>query len=68
MLITGSFDRENQKQRQERAERNKMQTAEKLNDRIKHFIKNVDDSIILKGSQKNKIKRELFKDLLIKLK
>lgn len=62
MYIPHGFDEANA-DRRKRLNNNALQSAEKLNNRIKHFIKNINDNCSLTQGQKNKIKETLLKDL-----
>ena len=62
MMISGSFDQAN-KERRKRINNTALQTAEKLNKRMHHFLNDVNSNYSLTNEQKNKIRKLLLKDL-----
>jgi len=61
-MISSEFD-ESQKKRRRRIFNQNLKTAEKLNIRIKHFLKNVNENYSLTEGQKNEIKINIIKNL-----
>ncbi len=62
MIMAHGFDESNA-ERRERVLRNTLQTAGQLNNRIKHFLKNVDRNYSLTEGYKNVIKKKLRENL-----
>lgn len=62
MHIPWRFDLSMEKDREFKKQQ-AIKTAEKLNDRILHFLKNIDKISYLKDSDKTEIKHRLLKNL-----
>jgi len=62
MIIPQDFDLSN-RDRRDLIFKQSLQTAEKMNARIKHFFKNIDDNPSLSQTRKNEIKSKTLKDV-----
>lgn len=61
-MIPHDFDLSNRVRRDLKFKKS-LQTADKLNARIKHFFKNIDDNPSLSQTRKNEIKSKTLKDV-----
>lgn len=62
MMMPSEFDEANKKRR-EHLFKSRSRTAQKLNARIKHFIKEVNGNYSLTGGLKKNIIEKIFKDI-----
>jgi len=64
MMIMNGFDESN-KERRERLYKARFATAEKLNHRIKHYFKNIEQDHSLNGKQKRALRKKVLDNLLV---
>ena len=64
MMISREFDESN-KERKERLYKARFATAEKLNRRIKHFFKDIDNNHSLNAKQKRALREQVLDNLLV---